>query len=213
MTVAVIITCQGTSKSCPGRVGWGISPQYLPLFFYSSSRWTRVGPSSLCPCTPIQVSRSLLTPDLLLTTCQMVARLHFPKPCLVQVAPGPNTIKFQIFILASKFPSSVLPQSIILILALNYSLNPSPYLQSKWSSWPPTHLAHCRLWLCLSLLPNSHNPLVNSHNFLSPSLTQMKFSGRLPIPSSLNVFLILTGWFHVHSLIMWWFQLLVVFYT
>ena len=70
--------------------------------------------------------------------------------------------------------SSVLPQSIILILALNYSLNPSPYLQLKWSCWPPTHLAHCRLCLCLSLLPNSHNPLVNSNEILRKTADPLK---------------------------------------
>ena len=87
--------------------------------------------------------------------------------------------------------SSVLPQSIILILTLSYSLNTPPYLQSKWSFWPPTHLARCRLCLCLSLLPNSITPLVLSKSFPNSNEILRKMADplkpkRIPHPNGLN---------------------------
>ena len=121
-------------------------------------------------------SRSLLTSDVLCYNPLVKWWPDYTSPnpvlCMLPLAQIPEQNSRSLSWHPSS--SSVLPQSIILILALNYSLNPSPYLQLKWSCWPPTHLAHCRLCLCLSLLPNSHNPLVNSNEILRKTADPLK---------------------------------------
>lgn len=52
------------SKSCPGRIGGGITPRCLLFFFYFSGHQPSSGPFPH-PWTPVEVSRSLLTSGML----------------------------------------------------------------------------------------------------------------------------------------------------